>query len=107
MLPDDYDLPSFTGPTISFIVRYDPECEESALLFARRLFAELDERIEALTLIPGTNGEFEVWLDGDQIHSGAGVCVEPSARQSVLLAWKRLNEKERISLHVEEEESSP
>ena len=94
MLSDDYDLPIFDGSTVSFVVRYDPEYEEAALLFARRLFAELDLRIEALTLVPGGTGDFEVWLDDEQLHTGAGQAIEPSARRSVTIAWARLEEKE-------------
>ena len=103
MLPDDYDLPIFDGPTISFIIRYDPDSEEAALLFARRLFAELDVRIEALTLVPGDPGDFEVWLDDEKLHSGAGAATEPSARRSVTTAWARLQEIELARLQAGEE----
>ena len=105
MLPDDYDLPSYDGPTISFVIQFDPECEDAALLFARRLFAELDERIEALSLVPGATGDFEVWLDDDHVHTGAGVSVEPSAQRSVKLAWTRLQYKDPTTSRDGKEDS--
>ena len=69
MLPDDYDLPVFAGATVDFVIHYDPSQEEAALLLARRLFAELDLRIESMTLIPEDGADFDLWLDGELVHS--------------------------------------
>ncbi len=68
MLPDDYDLPVYDGPTVHFVVHYDPAQEERALLLARRLFAELDVRIESMTLVPREGEEFDVG-DDDQVRA--------------------------------------
>ena len=89
MLPDDYDLPPYDGPTVRFVIRHAIEREDEALLFARRLFAELDQRIEALTLTPVEGEVFDVWLDDDLVHRGAGA----SALRVADLAWQRLGGK--------------
>jgi predicted Rdx family selenoprotein len=90
VLPDDYDLPIYDGPTVDFVIHYDPAREEAALLLARRLFAELDFRIESLTLVPGAGEDFDVWLDGERIHSTRASGGEPSAARASALAWRRL-----------------
>ena len=90
MLPDDYDLPPYDGPTVEFVIDHDPAIEEQALLFARRLFAELDVRIGALTLVPADGADFAVWLDGQLVHSTMQAGREPSAQQISRLAWQRL-----------------
>ena len=82
MLPDDYEPSSYDGPTVSFRIAYDPNREDEALLFARRLFAELDCQIGALTLEPAPD-VFEVWLDGERIEA-------PSALEAARLASERL-----------------
>ena len=89
MLPDDYDLPPYDGPTVRFVIRHAAEREDEALLLARRLFAELDTRIEALTLTPVDEDVFDVWLDDDLVHSGA----DASALRIADLAWPRLGGK--------------
>ena len=89
MLPDDYDLPPYDGPTVRFVVRHAHEREDEALLFARRLFAELDTRIEALTLTPVDEDVFDVYLDDQLVHRGA----EASALRIADLAWQRLGGK--------------
>jgi hypothetical protein len=52
-------------------IRYSVErgFEEAALVFARRLFAEFDEAIASLALIPGADDDLAVYLDGRLIHS--------------------------------------
>jgi predicted Rdx family selenoprotein len=90
MLPDDYDLPPYDGPTVEFVIDHDPAIEERALILARRLFAELDVRIGALTLVPAEGADFAVWLNGELIHSTREVGREPSAQQLSRLAWQRL-----------------
>lgn len=88
MLPDDYDLPGYDGPTVEFVIHYHAASqEEPALLFARRLFAELDFRIEALSLIPWDDDDFDVWLNGERVHSTRVSGREPSVAQTVELAW--------------------
>jgi len=86
VLPDDYDLPLFTGATVDFVIHYDPTQEEAALLLARRLFAELDLRIESMTLIPLPGSDFDLWLDGQLVHSTGAAGREPSAQQAARLA---------------------
>jgi predicted Rdx family selenoprotein len=95
MLPDDYELPRYEGPTVRFAVRYRSEREDEALLLARRLFAELDQRIEALTLTPVEGDEFDVWLDDELVHSRRESGAEPSALRLAELAWTRLGGRER------------
>ena len=89
MLPDDYDLPPYDGPTVRFVIRHAAEREDEALLFARRLFAELDTRIEALTLTPTEEADFDVWLDDNLVHRGPGA----SAVRVAELAWQRIGGK--------------
>ena len=43
--------------------------EEAALMFARRLFAEFDEEITSLALIPVEDEDLAVFLDGTLVHS--------------------------------------
>ena len=91
MLPDDYDLPSYDGPTVQFVIHYHAVSqEEQALLFARRLFAELDYRIASLSLIPWDHDDFDVWLNGERVHSTRATGREPSVAQTVALAWECL-----------------
>lgn len=94
MLPDDYDLPVFEGATVDFVVHYDPSREDDALLLARRLFAELDLRIESMTLVPDEGSDFDLWLDGELIHSTRQAGSDPSAMRASQLAWQRLRAAE-------------
>jgi hypothetical protein len=92
MLPDDYDLPDYDGPTVTFVIRYwQEQSEEKALLLARRLYNELDFRIESLTLVPVDDDEFAVWLDGELVHSLVESGRDPSVGAIVKLAWERLD----------------
>lgn len=91
MLPDDYDLPPYDGPTVEFVIDHDPADEEKALVLARRLFAELDVRIGALTLVPADGAEFVVTLDGERVYAAQTDGAEPSALALSRLAWARLN----------------
>jgi hypothetical protein len=43
--------------------------EEAALRLARRLFAELDEAIDSLELIPVEDEDMAVFLNGRLVHS--------------------------------------
>ena len=95
MLPDDYELPPYDGPTVRFAVRYRADREDDALLLARRLFAELDQRIEALTLTPVEGDQFDVWLDDELVHSRPESGRDPSALRLAELAWTRLGGRER------------
>ena len=94
MLPDDYDLPFFDGATVDFVIHYDPAQEEAALLLARRLFAELDLRIESMTLIPEAGSDFDLWLDGQLVHSTDAAGREPSAQQAARLAFAIIEREE-------------
>ena len=95
MLPDDYDLPAYAGPTVEFVIRYHPEThEDTALQLARRLFAELDFRIGSLTLVPDSSVDLNVWLGDELVYSQVGRSAEPSARQIVDQAWRLLKARE-------------
>ena len=54
-------------------IRYNAErgFEEAALVFARRLFAEFDEAIESLGLVPVDDQDLAVYLDGQLVHSAS------------------------------------
>jgi predicted Rdx family selenoprotein len=94
VLPDDYDLPVYEGATVDFVVHYDPAQEEAALLLARRIFAELDLRVESMTLVPEAGSDFDLWLDGDLIHSTLKSGREPSAMQASKRAWEIIRAEE-------------
>ena len=96
MLPDDYDLPVFEGSTVDFVIHYDPAQEEAALLLARRLFAELDLRIESMTLIPADGSDFDLWLDGELIHSTGQAGREPSAQRAAAQARTIIEREENV-----------
>ena len=88
---DEDQLAIDDGPTVEFVIHYDPQqYEDQALLFARRLFAELDVQIGSLALIPSSADEFDVWLNGERIHSFRETGREPSPAQAVQLARTRL-----------------
>ena len=107
MLPDDYDLPVFDGATVDFVIHYDPAQEEAALLLARRLFAELDLRIESMTLIPIGGSDFDLWLDGQRIHSTGQSGREPSAQQAARLARAIIEREENISSTDSSDDDQP
>jgi predicted Rdx family selenoprotein len=94
VLPDDYDLPVFDGATVDFVIHYDPAGEEAALLLARRLYAELDLRIESMTLVPEAGSDFDLWLDGELLHSTRTEGREPSAQQASRRARAIIDEQE-------------
>lgn len=54
-----------------FIIYFnsDREFEDEALLLARRLFAYFDTAIESLSLIPSSDEDLSLHLDGRLIHS--------------------------------------
>jgi predicted Rdx family selenoprotein len=56
---------------MDIVIHYNTECgfEEAALMLARRLFAEFDEQIDSLALIPISEEEFDLWLGGSLVHS--------------------------------------
>lgn len=88
MLPDDYDLPVFEGATVDFVIHYDPGQEEEALLLARRIFADLDQHVESMMLVPEPGSDFDLWLQGERIHSTRESGIEPSALAACKLAWQ-------------------
>ena len=59
-----------TGP-LDLAIRYDPAhgFEDAALALARRLFAQFDEAIDALALIPFDDGDFTLYLNGTLLVS--------------------------------------
>lgn len=56
---------------MDIVIRYNPErgFEEAALTLARRLFAQFDEAITSLALIPVADEDLDLHLDGHLIHS--------------------------------------
>ncbi|MBV9173641.1 MAG: Rdx family protein [Chloroflexi bacterium] len=52
-----------------FVIHYSLDFEDEALSLARRLFAQLDERIDSLALIPVGYDELDLYLNGELIHS--------------------------------------
>ena len=56
---------------MEFVIRYNVQrgFEEPALMFARRLFAEFDEAIDSLVLVPVEDEDLAVYLDGRLAHS--------------------------------------
>jgi hypothetical protein len=54
-----------------FVIHYNADhgFEEAALMLARRLFAEFDEAIDSLALIPSDDEELDLHLNGCLIHS--------------------------------------
>jgi len=56
---------------MEFVIRYNVQrgFEEPALMFARRLFAEFDEAIDSLVLVPVEADDLAVYLDGRLVHS--------------------------------------
>jgi hypothetical protein len=58
------------GP-IDIVIHFNSErgFEEPALGLARRLFAQLDEAIDSLTLVPVADEELDIHLNGRLVHS--------------------------------------
>jgi hypothetical protein len=56
---------------MKIVIRYSMEhgFEEPALVFARRVFAEFDEAVDSLTLVPDEGDDLAVYLDGRLVHS--------------------------------------
>ena len=94
MAADDYDLPEYKGPTVRFVIEYAAPDEDEALFLARRLFAELDARIEAMTLVPVVNHVFRVVLDDAIVYERDGSGAPPLAVVLVRLALDVLGGKE-------------
>jgi predicted Rdx family selenoprotein len=61
---------------IDLVIRFNPAqgFEDAALALARRLFAQYDEEIDALTLIPVADEDFSLHLNGTLLcsHSLSG-----------------------------------
>jgi hypothetical protein len=45
--------------------------EDAALALARRVFAQYDEAVESLVLVPAGDEELALYLDGDLVHSAS------------------------------------
>jgi hypothetical protein len=56
---------------LHFVIHYGLAAgfEDDALALARRLFAFFDEAIDSLSLIPTDENEFDLFLNGELIHS--------------------------------------
>ncbi len=56
---------------MEIVIHFNPArgFEEAALTLARRLFAQFDEAIDSLSLIPVTDEDLDLHLDGHLLHS--------------------------------------
>ena len=56
---------------MNVVIHFNPSggYEDEALSLARRLFAQFDEAIESLAIIPVADESLDLWLDGRLIHS--------------------------------------
>jgi len=54
---------------LNLVVRYHMRYEDEALGLARRLFARFDEAIDSLVLMPVTQDDFSLSLNGRVLHS--------------------------------------
>ena len=56
---------------MNLVIHFNPSrgFEDEALSLARRLFAQFDEAIESLTIIPVAGESLDLWLDGRLIRS--------------------------------------
>ncbi|HLZ08910.1 MAG TPA: Rdx family protein [Chloroflexota bacterium] len=56
---------------MNLVIHFNPSggYEEEALSLARRLFAQYDEAIESLAIIPVADENLDLWLDGRLVHS--------------------------------------
>ena len=56
---------------MNLIIHFNLESgfEDEALSLARRLFAQFDEAIDSLAMIPVTDEKLDLWLDGKLIRS--------------------------------------
>ncbi len=54
---------------LDLAIRYAPAYEDEALSLARRLFAQFDEAIDSLVLMPVTEDDFSLTLNGQLVHS--------------------------------------
>ena len=54
-------------------IRYNPanDFEDAALALARRVFAQYDEAVESLVLVPVSDEDLALFLDGSLIHSAS------------------------------------
>lgn len=68
-----------TASPLDLAIRYDPAggFEDAALALARRLFAQFDEAINALALIPTPDGDFALYLGGALLVSHRQAGREP------------------------------
>jgi hypothetical protein len=56
---------------VNLVIHYNPArgFEDDALSLARRLFAQFDEAIDSLAIIPVSGESLDLWLDGRLIRS--------------------------------------
>ena len=78
---------------MEIVIHYNVErgFEEPALALARRLFAEFDEAIASLALIPATDDDLAVYLNGHLVHSQRQTGRAPRVAD-VLAACSRTSE---------------
>lgn len=62
---------------MNFVIRHDAAHEAQALQLARYLFAQFDEAIDSLALIPTDDEACAVFLDGRLVHSQSASGTPP------------------------------
>lgn len=64
---------------LDLVIRYHMMYEDEALGLARCLFAQFDEAIDSLVLMPVTNDDFSLSLNGQLVHSQRQAGTAPRA----------------------------
>lgn len=62
---------------LDLLIRYHLRYEDEALALARRLFAQFDESIDSLVLMPVAEDDFSLSLNARQVHSQRQSGVPP------------------------------
>ena len=66
-----------------FVIEYGVNHEELALALARRLFAEFDEAIDTLSLLPIEDQSLALTLDGERVYP-AGLAADPPTLGAII-----------------------
>lgn len=69
---------------MDLVIRYHLRYEDEALGLARRLFARFDEAIDSLVLMPVSDDDFSLSLDGELVHSQRQSGTAPRAADIVV-----------------------
>ena len=79
---------------VSVSIVYCAECgyEEPTLRLVKRLMEEFHMWLRRIEIVPASNGEFEVSLDGDLVHSALQTGRFPKTDDMVAAVRQRLGE---------------